>query len=137
MVTYTATDTTDSITLGDDAAVDFTFLDNTPPANTITLGSATRALLDGTTLYYNGAAGGSFTLSSAVTDGGAGPASAAYPSVTQTGWTHNAETVSTPAGGPYVSTRSRSTPAQPATSPTTSRRATPGRRRTRPRRRST
>ncbi len=103
MVTYTATDTTDSITLGDDAAVDFTFQDSTPPANTITLGSATRALLAGTTLYYNGAAGGSFALSSAVTDGGGGPAGSAYPAVTQPGWTHAAETVSTPAGGPYVS----------------------------------
>ena len=74
-----------------------------PPTNTITLGSATRAWLTGTTLYYNGAAGGSFTLSSAVADGGAGPASADYPAVAQAGWSHGAETVSTPAGGPYVS----------------------------------
>ena len=102
-VTFTATDTTDSITLADDAAVDFTFADGTPPTNTITLGGATRAWLTGTTLYYNGAAGGSFTLSSAVADGGSGPASAAYPAVTQPGWTHGAETVSTPSGGPYVS----------------------------------
>ena len=102
-VTYTATDTTDSITLTDDATVDFTFADGTPPTNTITLGSATRAWLNGTTLYYNGAAGGSFSLSSAVADGGSGPASAAYPAVTQPGWTHASETVSTPAGGPYVS----------------------------------
>ena len=102
-VTYTATDTTDSITLADDAAVDFTFADGTAPTNTITLGTATRAWLSGTTLYYNGAAGGSFTLSSAVADGGSGPASAAYPAVTQPGWTHGAETVTTPAGGPYVS----------------------------------
>ncbi len=102
-VTYTATDTTDSITLADDATVDFTFSDSTPPTNTITLGSANRALLTGTTLYYNGAAGGSFTLSSAVADGGAGPSSAVYPGVAQAGWAHGAETVSTPAGGPYVS----------------------------------
>ena len=102
-VTYTATDTTDSITLTDDATVDFTFADGTAPTNTITLGSPTRAWLTGTTLYYNGAAGGSFTLSSAVDDGGSGPASAGYPAVAQSGWTHGAETVSTPAGGPYVS----------------------------------
>ena len=102
-VTYTATDTTDSITLADDATVDFTFSDSTPPTNTITLGTANRALLTGTTLYYNGAAGGSFTLSSAVADGGAGPSSAVYPGVAQAGWAHGAETVSTPAGGPYVS----------------------------------
>ena len=102
-VTYTATDTTDSITLADDATVDFTFSDGTAPTNTVTLGSATHAWLNGTTLYYNGAAGGSFTLSSAVADGGSGPASASYPAVSQPGWAHGAETVSTPAGGPYVS----------------------------------
>ena len=102
-VTYTATDTTDSITLTDDAAVDFTFADGTAPTNTVTLGSATRAWLNGTTLYYNGAAGGSFTLSSAVADGGSGPGSASYPAASQPGWAHGAETVSTPAGGPYVS----------------------------------
>ncbi|NUT55306.1 MAG: hypothetical protein HOQ03_04900, partial [Thermoleophilia bacterium] len=102
-VTYTATDTTDAITLVDDATVSFTFSDSTAPTNTITLGSATRALLSGTTLYYNGAAGGSFTLSSAVADGGSGPASAEYPAVARPSWSHGAETVSTPAGGPYVS----------------------------------
>ena len=80
-MTYTATDTTDSITLADDATVDFTFSDATPPTNTITLGSATRAWLTGTTLYYNGAAGGSFTLSSAVADGGAGPPPPPIPAV--------------------------------------------------------
>ena len=42
-MTYTATDTTDSITLADDATVDFTFSDTTPPTNTITLGTANRA----------------------------------------------------------------------------------------------
>ena len=102
-VTYTAADTTDSITLADDAAVDFTFADGTAPTNTVTLGSATRAWLSGTSLYYNGAAGGSFTLSSAVADAGSGPASASYPAASQPGWAHGAETVSTPAGGPYVS----------------------------------
>ena len=102
-VTYTATDATDSIALTDDATVDFTFSDATPPTNTITLDTANRALLTGTTLYYNGAAGGSFTLSSAVADGGAGPFSAVYPGVAQAGWAHGAETVSTPAGGPYAS----------------------------------
>ncbi len=102
-VTYTATDTTDSITLADDASVAFILADATPPTSTVTLGSATRAWLTGTTLYYNGAAGGSFTLSSAVADAGAGPASADYPAVARSGWTHGAETVSTPAGGPYVS----------------------------------
>ncbi|MGH3071841.1 MAG: beta strand repeat-containing protein [Gaiellaceae bacterium] len=102
-VVYTATDTTDSITLADDATVDFTFADSTAPTNAITLGSAAGASLSGTTLYYNGASGGSFTLSSAVADAGAGPASATYPALARPGWAHGAETVSAPAGGPYAS----------------------------------
>src|SRR5207244_4236077 len=37
--------------------------------------------------------------------GASGPASATFPSLSATNWTtHNAETVSTPAGGPYTST---------------------------------
>ena len=77
--------------------------DLTPPTNTITLGSAAGAYLAGTMLYYRPAAAGSFTLSSAVADGGWGPAFASYPSVGQAGWTHGSESVTTPAGGPFVS----------------------------------
>ncbi len=41
-----------------------------------------------------------------VTDGGSGAASATFPVLTATNWTtHAAETVTTPAGGPYASTR--------------------------------
>ena len=131
-VTYTATDTTDAITVTDDTTVDFIFADGTTPTNSITLGSATRAWLSGTTLYYNGAAGGSFTLSSAVADGGSGPAPRPrYPAVTQPGWTHGAETVSTPSGGPYVSSAfAFAAGSTLGTSPTTSPPAMPGRRRT-------
>ena len=98
---YTAT--ADAIVVTDTASVGFVFNDNTPPTNTVTLASGTGAYLTGTTLYYRPAAAGSFTLSSAVVDGGSGPGSAAYPAVGQAGWTHGLETVSTPAGGPYVS----------------------------------
>ncbi len=77
--------------------------DSTPPTNTITLGSPVGAYLSGTSLYYRPSAAGSFTLSSAVADSGFGPASATYPAVGQFAWAHAGETVSTPAGGPYVS----------------------------------
>ena len=100
-VVYTGT--ADSVTITDTATVNFVFNDVTPPTNTITLASATGAYLAGTTLYYRPAAAGSFTLSSAVADGGSGPDSATYPAVGQAGWTHALETVSTPAGGPYAS----------------------------------
>ena len=100
-VVYTGT--ADSVTITDTATVNFVFNDVTPPTNTITLASATGAYLAGTTLYYRPAAAGSFTLSSAVADGGSGPDLAVYPLVIQTGWTHLLEAVGTPAAGPYVS----------------------------------
>ena len=97
------TGTADSVTITDTATVNFVFNDVTPPTNTITLASATGAYLAGTTLYYRPAAAGSFTLSSAVADGGSGPDLAVYPLVIQTDWTHLLEAVGTPAAGPYVS----------------------------------
>ncbi len=100
-VTYSAV--ADAVSITDTAMVNFVFNDNTPPTNTITLSGANGASLTGTTLYYRPAAAGSFTLSSAVVDGGSGPASATYPAAGQVGWTHALETVNTPAGGPYVS----------------------------------
>ena len=98
---YTAT--ADAVVVTDTATVNFVFNDSIPPTNTVTLASATGAYLAGTTLYYRPAAAGSFTLSSAVVDGGSGPDSATYPAVGQAGWTHALETVNAPAGGPYVS----------------------------------
>ncbi len=99
--TYTAT--ADGIEVTDTASVGFVFNDQNDPANTITLAGATGAFLNGTDLFYRPAAAGSFTLSSAVVDTGSGPASATYPTVGETGWTHALETVATPAAGPYVS----------------------------------
>jgi hypothetical protein len=80
--------------------------DSTPPVNavtmTVTSGGATKT---GNTVYYRGAAAGSFTVTNAVSDSGSGPASSTTAALggTSTGWTHSPSTVSTPAGGPYVS----------------------------------
>ena len=80
--------------------------DTTSPANAITLSSVTGgAYKSGTNVYYRGSAVGSFTLTNAVTDAGSGPASSQTATLgnTPTNWTHTGSTVSTPAGGPYVS----------------------------------
>jgi len=82
-------------------------VDVTAPVNSISLsGVSGNAVKSGNTIYYRGAALGSFTLTNAVTDSGSGPASstAATLTGTTTGWTHTQTMVSTPAGGPYVST---------------------------------
>jgi hypothetical protein len=82
-------------------------IDTTAPTNAITLSSvAGGAYKSGATVYYRGAALGSFTLTNALSDSGpSGPASSrtAALSGTSTGWTHTPSLVSTPAGGPYVS----------------------------------
>ena len=82
-------------------------IDTTAPANAITLSSVTGgAFKSGATVYYRGVAAGSFRLTNAVSDSGpSGPASSATAvlSGTSTGWTHSPSVVSTPAGGPYVS----------------------------------
>ncbi|AGL17250.1 LamG-like jellyroll fold domain-containing protein [Actinoplanes sp. N902-109] len=80
-------------------------VDATPPGSTINLSSAVNAVKTGSTVYYRGAAAGSFTLTNAVTDAISGPASSSTAALagTATGWAHTPSTVSTPAGGPYVS----------------------------------
>ena len=81
--------------------------DGTPPVSAISMAVLTgNALKSGNTIFYRGAAAGSFTLTNAVSDSGTGPASSATAVLTgtSTGWTaHTPSTVSTPAGGPYVS----------------------------------
>ncbi len=80
-------------------------VDTVPPTQSVTLASgAANAYLSGSTLYYKGNAGsGSFRLLDAVSDGGSGPASATFPSMATAGWSHGAETVTTPSGGPFGS----------------------------------
>jgi hypothetical protein len=80
-------------------------VDSVAPTQSVTLASgAANAYLSGSTLYYKGnASTGSFQLLDVVSDGGSGPASAGFPNVATTGWSHAAETVTTPSGGPYSS----------------------------------
>jgi len=106
--TITATDLA-----GNQGTTTFSFtLDNTAPANSLSISSPNGAYFSSgnNTLYFNGNAAGSFTLSDALTDSGSGPASATFPSLSCSpncnGWTHSNATVSTPAGGPFTSTYS-------------------------------
>jgi len=80
--------------------------ETTPPVNALALSNVTgTAIQSGTTIYYNGSVAGSFTITNTLTDSGSGPASSSTATLggTSTGWTHTASTVSSPAGGPYVS----------------------------------
>ncbi len=81
--------------------------DVTAPTNAITLSSITGgAYKSGATVFYRGAAIGSFKLTNAVADSGpAAPGSSRTAALagTSTGWSHTPSTSSTPAGGPFVS----------------------------------
>jgi hypothetical protein len=79
-------------------------VDTVAPTNAITLAaSPTGAFLSGSTLYFKSNAAGSFALVNTVTDAGSGPASATFPAVTASNWTHPNQTTTTPDGGPYTS----------------------------------
>ena len=77
--------------------------DQTNPTVVYSLASASNAFLSGSTLYYRSNATGLFNLVGTVTDAGAGAYSIVFPSISTTGWTHNAQTVTTPVGGPFSS----------------------------------
>lgn len=79
-------------------------VDTVAPTNSLSLTSAVNASMTTSTIYYRGNVAGSFKIVDAVADAASGPASATFPVISTTGWVHNAETISTPAGGPYVST---------------------------------
>ena len=101
-----ATDTFGNAQSGTTYAATSTFkIDTVAPTNALSLGaSPTGAFLNGSTLYYKSDAAGSFKLVNSVSDTTSGPASATFPLLSGTNWTtHAAETVSTPAGGPFTS----------------------------------
>jgi hypothetical protein len=80
-------------------------VDTVAPTNTLSLANAVGASLTSpSTIYYKSNSAGSFNLVDTVADAASGPASATFPVMSTLGWIHNAETISTPAGGPYSST---------------------------------
>jgi len=78
-------------------------LDTQPPTQAFSLASPVSASLTGTTVFYNGAATGSFKLVDTVSDPASGAFSALFPGIATTGWTHASETPTTPSGGPFTS----------------------------------
>ena len=82
-------------------------LDNVAPANSLALTNKTGgSFVGGSTVYYRGAAVGSFSIQNTVSDATSGAASSTFPALggTATGWTHTTPDVkTTPSGGPYVS----------------------------------
>ncbi len=81
--------------------------DTTAPVTSLSLSNQTlgSSYLTGTKVYYRGSAAGTFTITNSLSDAESGPHSSAFPALggTATGWTHTAGTVSTPTGGPFVS----------------------------------
>lgn len=78
-------------------------IDQNSPTNSLTINSAVNASQTNNNIYYRGNVAGSFRIIDVVTDPESGPASATFPAMATTGWTHDLETVSTPTGGPYTS----------------------------------
>jgi hypothetical protein len=79
-------------------------VDNSAPTVSLTMApGATGAFKSGTKIYFKSNAAGSYGLVATVTDTGSGPASASFPVQATAGWTHAAQVVSTPAGGPFTS----------------------------------
>jgi len=79
-------------------------VDTGAPTNSLSLANAVNASMTASTIYYRGNVSGSFKIVDAVADPVSGPGSATFPAISTTGWTHSAETIGTPVGGPFVST---------------------------------
>jgi len=81
-------------------------IDTTAPTDVLSLTGVTGgAFRAGGTVWYRGAAAGSFAIVNALTDAGSGPAASATAALagTATGWSHVPGSVATPAGGPFTS----------------------------------
>jgi hypothetical protein len=72
--------------------------DPNDPSQSVSMSSPNGAALVGSTMYFRSGTGGSFRLASDVFDSDSGPASATFPEVADTGWTHAAETVTSGVG---------------------------------------
>ncbi len=72
--------------------------DPNSPSQSVAMTAATNAYLGGASLFFRSVAAGSFQLTSTVADGESGPASATFPAVSASGWTHSAETVTSGTG---------------------------------------
>lgn len=68
------------------------------PSQSIAMTAGSSAYLGGATIYFRSTTAGSYRLSSTVGDGESGPASATFPAVSASGWTHPAETVTSGTG---------------------------------------
>ena len=77
--------------------------DDTGPSHVLSLTAATGAYLSGAKVWYRPTASGTFKFVDTVTDDGSGAASATFPNLGLSGWTHSTQTVSTPSGGPFTS----------------------------------
>ncbi len=118
--TKVATGTTAAVNIGQLLTLS---LDTVAPTDTIAVTSAAPAgstFLSGTNVFYNGTAAGSFQLQDTVAETGSGVASVAFPVLggTTTGWTHTTQTLTTPVGGPYVTTNNFAWGAATSSAPT-------------------
>jgi hypothetical protein len=82
-------------------------VDKAGPTNSLALTGQTggASYLSGNTIYYQGSSAGSFQLQNTVLDTSSGPASSQFGSLggSVANWMFAGSTVSSPAGGPYVS----------------------------------
>ena len=78
--------------------------DSVAPVHSLSFTNVVASFWNGTTMYFNPSAAGSFRIVDAFVDGGSGPASVTFPSFSSDDWSALVgSTVSMPAGGPYTS----------------------------------